>query len=577
MQENTLDIIKRDFYPDKDINEIKNLMKHFFFANDLIQAGPSLFIDGLQGSIPAFLEIFNDCIDAFNYISEGTTHSYGRLFLKTDEKSKQITDENEKKSLNLIASNLRDMYAYESRSNNDDIPTKEKEFLDFLKKYGVYTPGKEISNHDRDGVIDMKAIISEDEAKKIDELYNKNKGSFGYRATNINIDEFEPYLKRAEEIGSKYDLAFLNVSLLDMLDTENLSNKLDEIESTFHNFKERFHLDNNSVGYGKLGYIFDKSLITEKNELAHFSSFSQESYNCGAIRLKSTLDHNQENIRIIDHEYAHAIDRYVSKNMGMRGFFSELPLEDQMKNPKALEALRKIVYSVSDLENEYLTIDEANQSAFEFNKDMFKTLLIHSFELEEYSKLDQNKINQVINDNKEKVVKIFDAISWLSLENKKELKSNFLNDFSETNAFSNFYTLYNQIGGKLSKNEFLASLEEPLDIIKDNIYEYNIKRDIYLNTFFNNPSDFAKDIANVAINIKTYTKESTERLAWAVGGTDKEDIIPGVLQGFKDFCAASDIQVDNTKVLNKEDLSKKLKDLKQLKMPSYLYTIKYDG
>lgn len=76
-------------------------------------------------------------------------------------------------------------------------------------------------------------------------------------------------------------------------------------------------------------------------------------------------------------------------------------------------------------------------------------------------------------------------------------------------------------------------------------------------------------------NIETYCKEPTERFAWAVGGTDNEEIVPGVLSGFKDFCEAIGIKTNQAKIVNKDDLFKKLKDLKQLEVPKKLYTIKY--
>lgn len=574
MQDSILDTIKDNFYPDKSTDEIKNLIKHFHFTSEILQAGPSLFIDGLQGSIPAFLKQFNDYTSIFQTIEEATTLNYGKFSLILKQKSESLTDNDEKKSNELIQNHLVELYRYEEREKK---PNKEKEFLDFLNKFGVYTPGKAIINNQRDADIKTSDLLSEYEAKKIDEIYNSTKSAHSCPSVKIDIEKIAPFIERSQQIGEKYDLGFLNVSLLDLIDTENLSKKLDDIEIAFSNFKNRFHLENESVGYGRIGYMFDKTLLCSKGELAHFSQFSYQSHYCGAIRLKSNIDHTRQFTRIIDHEYAHSIDMYLGKKMGHDEYFSELPYEEKIQNPKALEALRKIIYSVSDLENEYLSIDQANQNAFEFNKDMFKTLLIHSFSIDEYAKLDQDKINQVINNNQDTVVKIFDAISWLSMENKKEFNSNFLSDFSETNAFANFYTLYKSINGQLSEEKFLVSLEEPLNIIKENIYDYNIKRDLDTYTFFNNPSDFAKDIANVSINIKTYTKESSERLAWAVGGTDKEDIIPGVLQGFKDLCEAANIIVDNTKILNKDALSKKLKDLQQLKMPGYLYTIKYDG
>lgn len=574
MQDSIIDTIKDNFYPDKSTDEIENLIKHFHFTSEILQAGPSLFIDGLQGSIPAFLKQFNDYTSIFPTIEEATSFNYGKFSLVLKEKAESLTDNDEKRSNELIQDHLAELFRYEERQK---CSSKEKEFLDFLNNSGVYTPGKPIIDNKRDADLDIYELLSESEAKKIDELYNANKTNHSISSVKIDIEKITPFIERAQQIGEKYDLGFLNVSLLDLIDTENLSKKLDDIETAFSNFKNRFHLENESVGYGRIGYMFDKTLLCSKGELAHFSQFGYQSHYCGAIRLKSNIDHTREQTRIIDHEYAHSIDMYLGKKMGHDEYFSELPYEEKIQNPKALEALRKIIYSVSDLENEYLSIEEANQNAFEFNKDMFKTLLIHSFSVDEYAKLDQKKINQVINNHKDQVVKTFDAISWLSMENKKEFNSNFLSDFSDTNAFANFYNIYKSVNGQLSEEKFLASLEEPLNIIKENIYDYNIKRDLDTYTFFKNPSDFAKDIANVSINIKTYTKESSERLAWAVGGTDKEDIIPGVLQGFKDLCEAANIIVDNTKILNKDALSKKLKDLQQLKMPSYLYTIKYDG
>lgn len=574
MQDSILDTIKQNFYPDKSTDEIQNLINHFHFASEMLQAGPSLFIDGLQGSIPAFLTQFNDYTSIFSTIEEATSFNYGKFILVLKEKAESLTDKDEQKSNELIQDNLTELFRYEE---GQKCSNKEQEFLDFLNNFGVYTPGKPIIDNKRDADMQISDLLSESEAKKIDDIYNLHKSNRSISSVKIDIEKITPFIERAQQIGEKYDLGFLNVSLLDLIDTEKLSKKLDDIETSFSNFKNRFHLEDTSVGYGRIGYMFDKTLLCSKGELAHFSQFSHQSHYCGAIRLKSNTDHTRQFTRIIDHEYAHSVDRYLGKKLGYREYFSELPHEEKIRNPKALEALRKIIYSVSDLENEYLSIDEANKRAFEFNKDMFKTLLIHSFSVDEYAKLDQDKINQVINNNQNQVVKTFDAISWLSMENKKEFNSNFLSDFSDTNAFANFYNIYKSVNGQLSEENFLASLEEPLNIIKDNIYDYNIKRDLDTYTFFNNPSDFAKDIANVSINIKTYTKESSERLAWAVGGTDKEDIIPGVLQGFKDLCEAANITVDNTKMLDKDALSKKLKDLQQLKMPRYLYTIKYDG
>lgn len=573
MKTDILDIIKKDFYPDQDRKEIQELIKHFYFANALLQAGPSLFIKGLENT-QLFFDTFNEETSFFSDLSVNQNHVKFCNFILKEIKETEIKEK--KDYLYSIFNNIDDLssYLYSKLYSQKE---KEKEFLDFLHIYGVYTPGKSVSHKKTHRKLNVLDLISENEAKKIDELYKLNSSNFTNKEIKIDFNEIQPYIERAKKISEKYNLNFLNVSLLDMIHTENLNKKLDDIEQSFSHFKNRFHLQDSSIGYGQLGYIFDKTLLPSMDDAGHFWPFNKKSPNCGVIKIKSDIDFSQEEIGVLEHEYTHSIDWYAGKKIDGDDFFSHLPLEKQIKNPDALEALRKVVYSVSDLENEYLTVDEANSAAFNFNKDIFKTLLIHSFGLVDYSKIEQNKVDKVIFNNQEKILNICDTISWLNLKNKKEFNDQFLNEFLESDAFPIFYNLYYQIGGRANKTQFMESLKEPLNLIKENIYEYNIKRDINIHTFFNNPSDFAKDVSNLSINLDIYMKEACERFAWAVGGSHKKGILPGVLQGFKDFCHSVNIALDDTKVLNKELLSEKLKDLDQPKIPSSLYSIKWNG
>lgn len=584
--EKTLGLIKENYFPELKREEILQKIEHFNFVNSMLDSGPALFIDGLQGSIPTFLNEYNDKIkNKVNFIDAGNDYLLNMIIYAKD-KNEQIKNN----VTNIYQNNIEnksqkyfynDYYSSYSGGNLDikgETPLNienlkhASDFLSHLDLYGSYEAGKAIKDKDYDNYHYLKNIVEEEELLFIEELYERYKKN----ELSIDINNLSPVLDKIQKVGEKYDIVGLSVPVMYLFneDIKPFEKAINKIEKEFNAFSERFHMDSVSVGLGKINYVFSRTILTTGNHVACFEPSGKNDF-VGTIQMKEHIK-TDPLVRVLDHEYAHAIDFYAAMQIGNAGdFFSELPFEDQSKNPKALEALRKIVYSVSDLENEYLSIESANDLAFNFQKNLFKSLLIHSFGVEEYAKIDQNHIDNIIEDNKEKVLNIFDTISWQWMENRQKIDNSLIRGIMLSESFSDFYEIYKKTGGKLEKTKFGISLQEPLEIIKNSILEYNSRRDKSLHTFFKNPSNFAKEIANVSFNIETYTKMPTERFAWAVGGTDKEEIIPGVLNGFKEFCSATNVKMNEFKVIKKEDLLKKLKDMKQLEVPQKLYTVKY--
>lgn len=588
----TLSIIQKKYFSTLSREEVIEKIEHFNFVNTMLSSSPPLYIDGLQGSIPAFLDKYKSNIEQSESFFEAQKNYfvdamvYAKFHSTNDENSIQIynnlqnmyINEGKNKSENYFYNDYYSSY----RDGNIDIKNESPKnianlknasnFLCHLDYYGTYEEGKAIKDKDYDNYYFLKNIVEDEELENIEILYKKYKEN----KLTFDINSISESLSRLEKIGEKYDIAGISIPVMYIFNenTAYLEKALDKIENEFSAFSKRFHLEPASVGLGKINYVFSRSLLTTENTVAFYQPSGENGF-IGTINLKEHIK-TSPFVRVMDHEYSHAIDYYAGMQIGHIGdYFSELPLEEQKKNPVALEALRKVVYAVSEMDNDYLSVEEANKLAFEYQKNLFKSLLLHSFDIKEYAKLDLNKIEEVIEKNKEKVLEIFDNISWKWMENRQKIGPSFIRDIALSESFKDFFALYREIGGSLDESGFKDSLQEPLEIIKDSILDYNSRRDKSLHTFFKNPSNFAKEIANVSFNIETYVKEPFERFAWAVGGTDNEEIIPGVLSGFKDFCKAINIKTDEYSIINKETMLKKLKDLKQLEVPKKLYTVKY--
>lgn len=583
--EDIITTINKKYFPDLEESAVIEKMKHFTFVNEMLSDGPVLYTDGMQGSIPEFIKGYADNIINHGYsFGHAANSSILNMLVYVKSKNTDIynnlvevyksTEKESKYFENDYVSTYRDGNLNANMPYPQLQQIKEaSDFLCHLDFYGKYKEGKAVKDKDYDNYYYLKNIVEESELEQIEILYEQYKKG----ELNIDIDNLANSLNKIEKIGEKYDVSALSMPIfyLFMKDNTLFDKAIDKVNDTFEGFANRFHLDPMSVGLGKINYVFSRSLLTNSNAVAYFSPGSgfNKDY-IGSIHLKEHIK-NEEFVRVIDHEYAHAIDYYAGSQISSDGlFFSELPHELKMKNPKATEAIRKVVYAVSDLENEYLSKEKADSLAFEFQKDIFKSLLLHLFNAEDYAKLEQSTVNKVLDENKDKVLNIFDKISWKWMENRQKVDNGFI-DLLNVKITKDFYKIYQEVGGNLNEKDFQVALIEPLNIVKDSILDYNSRRDPALNTFFKNPSNFAKEIANVSFNIETYCKEPTERFAWAVGGTDNEEIVPGVLSGFKDFCEAIGIKTNQAKIVNKDDLFKKLKDLKQLEVPKKLYTVKY--